>query len=193
MKIFGGVLDEVPSQSLTEKAPEKFPKPNRKGKRLPFPPFFRRELLNFGGVYSTTTLTEKKKLHCGESRWLHSQKVSTGAMSCANTWELCHLLSRWYKQARSFCSFQVAQDAWVLTLFAGQGCWRLWWIDMNALWDLVPAIENGGELWEQPSWITLYGNRHPWKPNSLPIVIYGKDFYEENDWVQGTSPQDFWT
>ena len=35
---------QLPSRSLTAKAPEKLPKPNRKPDRLPFPAFFRGKL-----------------------------------------------------------------------------------------------------------------------------------------------------
>ena len=43
--------NDIPPRSLTAIAPEKLQNaPNRKNCRLPVPPFFRGELLNFGGV-----------------------------------------------------------------------------------------------------------------------------------------------
>ncbi len=55
--------NDLPPQSLTAKAPEKLPS-NPIGKdRLPFPPFFRGELLNFLGVviFKRKALNHRKR------------------------------------------------------------------------------------------------------------------------------------
>ena len=49
------------------------------------------------GVNSARVQEFLEQLHHGESRWLATPKFG-GLVFGANTWELCHLLSRWYRK-----------------------------------------------------------------------------------------------